>query len=62
MEALLIAPATIEAAERRIIEAAVMWIAVENQQCASALADLEDAVSDLWRLRRERRQSLREAA
>jgi hypothetical protein len=56
MEAPLIADAQIEAAERRVIDAAYDWVVIEERKCASAEAAFEDAVADLARLRRERRQ------
>ena len=53
MEVPLIADAPIEAAERQVLDAAVLW--VNDQSCSNALACLEDAVADLLHLRRERR-------
>ena len=63
MEVPLIADAPIEAAERQVVDAAVLW--VNDQACSNALACLEDAVEELLRLRRERRerrQAMRDAA
>lgn len=47
-------------AERQVIDAAVLW--VNDQQCASALMCLEDAVADLLKARQERRRHPRETA
>ena len=63
MEALLIAHAPtdpVAAAERRALDAAILFRLDEG--CSSALADFEDAVDELLRLRRERRANQARAA
>lgn len=47
-------------AERNALNAAIEWWM--DQTCSNAYAALDDAMQELFRLRRERRQSLREAA